>query len=184
MTLDSLENYSVPLEASIFNWYFMDEEKQLPAKEHQDQIFSLTKEAAQFLWDYEMKLGLQCSAKYFKTIEVFDSRFVDQQGIKKYLYELGIPFDQKVFIAMQPDTGFVMTWKMVIKYAHTIFFGNDQVIWDKTLNWRLEFHHDGDFTFGRDLIYDGQMEIMKNKEKLATALKEMQARKERNNFEK
>lgn len=121
MTITDLENYSVPLEASIYNWYFLDDAKQLPSQEYQDQFFSLTKEAANFLWDYERKLSIECSAKFFKTVEVYDCRWDNNQVIKKYLYNLGIPFDQKVFISMQPDTGFVLTWKMVIKYSDKIF---------------------------------------------------------------
>lgn len=84
---------------------------------------------------------------------------------------------------MQPDTAFVLTWKMVIKYAHRLFWGCDLTVWDKTLNWKLEFHHDGEFTFGKDLIYDGQLEMQKNKEKLEAALKEMEERKKRNTFD-
>jgi hypothetical protein len=101
----------------------------------------------------------------------------------KSIYNLGIPFSQKVYIAQQPDTAFVLTWKMVIKYSHRLFWANDQTVWDKTLNWKLEFHHDGEFTFGKDLIYDGQLEMQKNKVKLETALKEMEERKKRNSFE-
>jgi hypothetical protein len=93
------------------------------------------------------------------------------------LYNLGIPFGQKVFISQNPDIGFVLTWKMVIKYSHRLFWANDQTVWDKTMNWKLEFHHDGEFTFGKDLIYDGQIEMHKNKEMLQTALKEMEERK-------
>ena len=58
-----------------------------------------------------------------------------------------------------------------------MFFAHDQAVWDNSLNWKLEFHHDGEFTFGKDLIYDGQLEMQKSKEKLENALKEMEERK-------
>ena len=183
ITLDNIEEFQVPFDECIFKWIFTDENDQLPSKEHQDQIFLLTKEAANFLWDYEMKLGILSSDKFYKTVTIFDSAFSDQQTIKKYLYNLGIPFTQKVFIAQQPDTAFVLTWKMLIKYSHRLFWANDQSVWDKTLNWKLEFHHDGEFSFGKDLIYEGQLEMQKNKEKLETALKEMNERKNRNKFD-
>jgi len=177
ISLENIEEFNLPFADYIANWIFTDENEELASQEHQDQIFPLTKEAANFLWDYEMKVGIETSEKYFRSVSTFNSEFSDQQKIKKYLYNLGIPFDQKTFIAQQPDTAFVLTWKMVIKYSHNLFFAHDQSVWDKTLNWKLEFHHDGEFTFGKNLIYDGQLEMQKNKEKLETALKEMEERK-------
>ena len=183
ISLENIEAFKVPLDDYISKWIFTDENNQLASKEHQDQIFLLTKEAANFLWDYESTLGIQSTGKYFKTVATFNSGFSDQQTIKKYLYHLSIPFNQKVYIAHQPDTAFVLTWKMVIKYAHKLFCANDQTVWDKTLNWKLEFHHDGEFTFGKDLIYDGHPDMQENKEKLEKALREMEDRKKRNSFD-
>ena len=177
ISLENIEGFKVLLDNYVSKWIFTDENDQLASLEHQDQIFPLTKEAANFLWEYENKIGTRCSETHFKTVKTFDSEFSDQQTIKKYLYILGIPFDQKTFVAQQPDTAFMLTWKMVIKYAHNLFLGNDQTVWDKTLNWKLEFHHDGAFTFGKGLIYDGQIEIQENKEKLENALTEMEDRK-------
>jgi hypothetical protein len=86
---------------------------------------------------------------------------MDQSTIRKYLFDLGIPFSQKVLIAQQPQTGFILTWKMAIKYSHNLF-RQDQVVHDRTNNWMLEYHHDGVFTFGSDLIYDGEAETLRS----------------------
>ncbi|MBO6185107.1 MAG: hypothetical protein J6O88_10565 [Chryseobacterium sp.] len=177
ITLDDIEQFSVPLEDYVSNWIFMDENDKLAPAEHQDQIFALTKEAANFLWDFDMQLGIDCSEKYFKVITIFESGTAKTAEIKKFLYNLGIPFSHKVFIAMQPDTGFVLTWKMVIKYSHNLFFGYDQVVRDRTLNWALQFDHDDIFTFGKDIIFDAAKEKQKNIEKIDNALKEMAERK-------
>jgi hypothetical protein len=182
VVLDNIEEFKVPLHEYISKWIFTDENDQLASKEHQDQIFPLTKEAANYLWEYELKLGIQSTEKYFKTVKTFNCNYSDQATIRKYLYNLGIPFRQKVFIAQQPDTGFVLTWKMVIKYSHRLFWANDQTVWDRTLNWKLEFHHDGEFSFGKDLIFDGQLEMLRSNEKLNSALKDMEARKNQNKF--
>lgn len=176
VSLDNIEAFKIPLDDYISKWLFTDENDQLASKEHQDQIFPLTEEAANFLWEYEGRIRVFSSEKYFKHISTFDSSASTQQEIKKYLYNLGIPFSQKVFISQQPNAGFVLTWKMVIKYAHNLFWANDQTVWDRTWNWKLEFHHDGVFTFGKDLIYDGQLETLKKKALLETALKEMEER--------
>ena len=180
IALDNIEQFSVPLDDYIAKWIFTDENDGLASNEHKDQIFPLTEQAAKFLWDFDIQLGIDCTEKYFKTITTFDSSSADQATIKKYLYKLGIPFSQKVFIAMQPYLGFVLTWKMVIKYSHNLFFAYDQVVRDRTLNWALQFHHDNLFTFGKDNIFDAQLEMQRNKEKLDIALKEMEERKKQN----
>ena len=184
ITLENLEQFSVPLEDYIAKWIFTDENDKLASEEHKDQIFPLTEAAAKFLWNFDMQLGIDCTEKYFKTITTFDSGSADQATIKKYLYNLGIPFSQKVFIAMQPHLGFVLTWKMVIKYSHNLFFAYDQIVRDKTLNWALQFHHDDMFTFCKDNIFDGQLEMQRNKEKIEIALKEMEERKKQNSLDR
>lgn len=175
--LENIEQSSISLKEFDRKWLFTDEDGNLASKEHQDQIFILTKEASIFLWDVESEYGILSSEKYFKNISNFDSSFSDNKEIKKYLYNLGVPFDHKVFISMQPTSGFVLTWKMVIKYSHRIFWANDQTVWDKTLNWKLEFHHDGEFTFGKDYIFNGQADKLRQQEIIDKTLKEIEERK-------
>lgn len=181
ISLENIEQYTIPFKNFISNWIFTDENDEPASIEHQDQISILTKEAANFLWNYEIKLAISSSEKYFKNVSKFNSEFSNQKSIKKYLFNLGIPFNQKVYIAHQPDTAFILTWKMVIKYSHRLFFAHDQIVSDRTLNWMLEFHHDGEFTFGKDLIYDSQLETLKNQQKLESALKEMRERSNSSN---
>jgi len=150
--LDNIVQFSIPMDEFKGNWLFTDENNIPASEEHQDQIRILTTEAAEFLWNFEMSSVLVCSEENYKDITVFDSQYSNQKKIKIYLYDLGIPFKQKVFMPMQPHTGFVLTWKMVIKYAHTLFSASDQAVWDKTLNWKLEYHHDGEFAFGKNVI--------------------------------
>ena len=148
-TLLTLENFTVPFSGHLQNWIFEDEEGNPAPVTHQDQIFLLDKEGARFLWDFEMMSEIVCTEEYFKTVSIFDSSTSDQQVIKKYLFNLGISFNQRVFISVQPDTGFVLTWKMVVKYAHNLFFGHDLYVYDQTFNWLLEFNHNDYFKFGR-----------------------------------
>lgn len=135
----------------IRNWLFKDENGNLPSDEFRDQILILQPEAAKYLWDYELNTGIVNTEKYFNSISIFDSSASSKSDIKKYLFELGIPFERIVYIPEQPHTGYILTWKMLIKYAHQLFFLNDQAVWDKSLNWRLEYHHDGEFSFGKNL---------------------------------
>jgi len=175
--LDTIEHYYLPIEESICNWIFKDEHGKEPTEEHKDQIKALNREASLFLWNFESNSRIECSRQHFKSVSTFNQATAGKPAIKKYLYQLGIPFRQKVMIAFQPERGFVLTWKMVIKYAHRLFWAHDQTVWDKTMNWKLEYHHDGEFTFGKDLIYDGQQVMLDNRLMLEQALKEMEERK-------
>lgn len=176
--LDNIEAYAVPMEASSSNWLFRDEHGKEPAEAHKDQIIVLNKEASSFLWHFEGISNIVCSREHFKSFSIFQGGYLGAgQEVKKYLYQLGIPFRNQVFVAYQPGQGYVLTWKMVIKYAHHLFRAHDQTVWDRTMNWKLEYHHDGEFTFGRDLIYDGQQITLANRATLEQALREMEARK-------
>ncbi|WP_316833117.1 hypothetical protein [Pedobacter aquatilis] len=184
ITLDNLEQFSVPFEEYTASWIFTDENGSPTSEEHKDQIILLNEQGAKFLWDFDIQLGIACTEKYFKTITSFDSSTADQATIKKYLYNLGIPFNQWVFIAMQPHMGFILTWKMVIKYAHNLFAAFDQIVRDRSLNWALEFHHDNLFTFGKDNIFDAQLEMQRNNEINEIALKKIEERKKQNKLNK
>lgn len=171
ITLDNIEQFSVPLDDYFAKWIFTDEHNKLASDEHKDQIFALNEKAAKFLWDFDMQLGIDFTEKYFKKITTFDSSCVDHTAIKKYLYNLGIPFERKVFMATQPNLGYILTWKMVIKYSHNLFFAYDQVIRDRTMNWALQFDHNDLFTFGKDYIYNAQSELLQKKELIDIARK-------------
>ena len=47
---------------------------------------------------------------------------------------------------------------MIIKFWDGIFFGSDEIIWDTTLNWVLNSHHEGVLYFSKDRIYDANTE--------------------------
>lgn len=172
ITLHNLQEHSVPLNK---DWLFTEENSSL-STEHEDQILQLSDDAAKFLWDFELLSNIDSTNKYFKTVEVYNSTKDDTKTIKKFLYNLGIPFDQKVYMPIQPTLGFILTWKMVIKYAHNIFFGHDIVLRDNSFNWMLKFHHDEIFTFCKDFIYDAEKEILNTQQ----ALQEMRDRKNNN----
>lgn len=50
---------------------------------------------------------------------------------------------------------------MVIKNHDGLFRGSDQTIWDKSLNWGLAYDHNDLFYFGRNRIYNSQIESEK-----------------------
>jgi hypothetical protein len=151
ITLENVHTFSIPISEHPLKWKFENDDKKISA-EFEDQIIALTSEASKFLWNFESNqryLGsIPGIGKYFNEQDEFS--FKENQKVKKWLYEKGIPFNRKVFWVTQPEWGFILTWKMVIKFSDDIFFGSDEVIWDKTLNWCLIFDHNDVFYFGEN----------------------------------
>ncbi len=184
ITFDNIEQYSVPLEEHPLKWMFEDSEKRTISEEHKDQIFALTLEAAQLLWNMEALFKIFgkdfFEKKYFKANEEFISSGKSDKELKKRLFNLGIPYSHKVFVSIQPQWGFVMTWKIVIKNFDALFLGNNQTIWDKTLNWGLAYDHNDVFYFGKNRIHDSNIEaerIANNKKIVKAIIEEIEKNK-------
>jgi hypothetical protein len=131
---------------------------------HKDQIAFLDKTAAKFLYDFLNVAKLVATnddpfnKNNFKTVEHY-TNMTDEAGLKKWLYNRKIPFKGEVFVL--GNDCILTTWKIVVKYAPDLFFSNDIVVFDKTLNWCLfYFHHDHLF-FGKDNIYDSTNDYIK-----------------------
>jgi len=45
---------------------------------------------------------------------------------------------------------------MVIKFSENLFFANDELIWDKTLNWTLIFDHNDVFYCGKNREFNSE----------------------------
>ncbi len=159
ITLENVHTFSIPLSEHPLKWKLEDDDTELSA-EFEDQIIALTADASKFLWNFESTqryLGsISAIGKYFNEQDELSFGENESQKVKKWLYEKGIPFDQKVFWITQPDSGFILTWKMVIKFSDDIFFGSDEVIWDKTLNWCLIFDHNDIFYFGKNRNFNAE----------------------------
>lgn len=170
LSIEKLEEHSSDLNDHPMKWLFESKEDRVTTEEHKDQIFALTQDAANYLWEYEKKMDIGKFYpevnKYFQEVKIYTNEDQNEKALKKWLYNLGIPFKTKVFIPIQPEFGFVLTWKMVIKYCSKIFFGYDLIIWDKTLNWGLYYHHDEIFHYGTNRIYNSKIrgeEILRDK---------------------
>ena len=161
ISLQNIENFSVNLNDHPLKWIF-EEENNILSQEFADQIIPLNEDAARFLWTFERTQKILNTAfptpDHFKNIVEFSSVDKTNEQVKKWLYHRGIKFDNKVFWAPDVKWAFVLTWKMVIKFANKLFFGNDEVIWDKTLNWVLFFNHNDIYFFGQDRIHNADIE--------------------------
>ena len=144
-------------------WSFLwspEEAEQIP-NEHKDQIHFLNEEGTKLLDTYldstKITRGLPYSPfkDYFKKIDTFTVTEQCDSEIKKWLYKRGIPFSHYVFISSDRSGYSVMlTWKMVIKYWEGIFFSEDLIIFDTSLNWGLFYYHESQLYYGEQNIFD------------------------------
>lgn len=160
ITLENVHTFSVPLSEHPLKWKFEDKNERL-SEEFKDQIIPLTSEASRFLWNFESTqryLGsVSAIGKCFNEHSELSFGENDNQKVKKWLYEIGIPFNQRVFWITQPEWGFILTWKMIIKFSEGLFFGSDEIIWDRTLNWVLIFDHNDVFYFGKNRNFNAEI---------------------------
>ncbi|RNC83168.1 MAG: hypothetical protein ED557_10680 [Balneola sp.] len=151
ITLNNLFEFSTSLESHSLKWMFEDANG-LISTEFLDQIIPLNNNASQYLWNVERTQkqfhSIANIKKYFKKHS--ELKFANKEKTKKWLYQRGIPFDRQVFWVSQPDSGFIMTWKMIIKFSENLFFAHDVLVWDQSLNWILLFSHDDIFCFGEE----------------------------------
>ena len=115
-------------------WSFLwspEEAEQIP-NEHKDQIHFLNEEGTKFVKKYlnsSKMIGPNNESEwspfyknYFKHTKSIPIRDDSDKDIKKWLYEKGISFDSKV-IWREDTVAFIITWKMVIRFALDIFLG-------------------------------------------------------------
>jgi hypothetical protein len=144
---------------------------------HKDQIHFLSEEASRcvgrFLYASRMLDGLNpygydgCTwipfrKNYFRQVDDCMITLNGDQKIKKWLYNRGIPFGKEVILdADISGRAVVLTWKMVIKYWEGLFFADDLVIFDETLNWGLFYFHESHLYFGKNRIFNMEEEYVK-----------------------
>lgn len=155
-------------------WTFLwspEEAEQIP-NEHKDQIHFLNEEGTEFVKKYlncSKMLGPNNDPKwnpfyknYFKHIKSIPIGGDSNKVIKKWLYELEIPFKKYVIVDLdRSGHAILMTWKMVIKYWEGLFFVDDIAVFDQSLNWCLYFFHEDYLYFGKDNTFDKEAEYEK-----------------------
>ncbi|UTW66219.1 hypothetical protein KFE94_16445 [bacterium SCSIO 12643] len=171
INFDNIKTYS---EEFPNVWSFLgDPEKTASISQNdKDQIFFLNNEASEFVKNYINNSNMitgpiwsPFNERYFKTIQEFPVTENCEKELKKWLYSKSIPFDK--FVYMDRDRSgqaIALTWKMVIKYCEGLFFADDLILFDETLNWGLYYFHEDRLYYGTDKIYDKDFEYEKTLE--------------------
>jgi len=142
----------------VWSFLWSPEEAENIVDEHKDQIHFLNTEGTKFIKDYFESSGMNKGfpefpfKNHFKKIEDFKIFEGCNEKLKKWLFDREIPFSKYVFIESdQSGQSVMLTWKMVIKYCEGIFFAEDLVIFDSSLNWGLFYYHEGEIYFGTEI---------------------------------
>ena len=123
------------------NWFSSDE---LHPK-HIDEILILRRRDSQTIENLVGYGKLINSIREIEKIYIKESSELEEQRIKNWLYNLGIPFQQKVILLNTQVV--ITTWKMVMKYFDS-WTWSDVLIFDESRAWYV-------FNFHEDVIYYG-----------------------------
>ena len=133
---------------------------------HKEQILFLDKTARKYLFSFTNPSANLFTGDNWNPFAKGNFKIVEEchdllntgesnQQLRKWLFKRGIPFKTWVFVLFEGfDDPVMMTWKMLIKYSHLILFGEDVMIFDRSLNWSLFYFHENQLFFGKDNMYD------------------------------
>lgn len=140
-------------------WSFLwspEEAAKIP-EEHKAQIHFLNDEAKAFLVTFiqdnnilSPNLSQPLNPQAFDKIEDYDIDEMSAHEIRKWLQSKPIAADSYVYIdAERSGQAVALTWKMVQTYFEGLFFSEDLLIFDQSLDWALFYHHDDYVSFGQ-----------------------------------
>lgn len=161
--IHNIKNFTIP--RSDLNFVGTAKEFDELPETHQEQILFLDKAAEKYIFDFASAANIITGGFWdpfakgnFKTVEEYDHFYgiqASKQELKKWLFNRGIPFSTWVFVLMDSnEPPMLMTWKMMVKYVEHIFYGEEVIVFDHTLNWCLVYFHENQMFFGKDKYYD------------------------------
>ncbi len=156
---DNIFQHVIPMYDFGRKWRFTDEKYDKLPDTHLNQLKPLDKEAALFLWSYIAKSNLHKEFPFKKDYfhSIVNTKILDgnENDIKKWLYHLGIHFEEPVFLSWDESDAMIVPWKLFIKYFNSFYYGgsDDLTIIDQSLNWALLFFHEDEIYFGKNMDF-------------------------------
>ncbi len=144
----------IPMDDFRYKWRFTDEKYDKLPESHLDQLKPLDQESALFLAEYISKANLHNDVpfrkNFFRTIDKAKILDGNEQEIKKWLYQRGLPFDKPVFLSWGTADAMIVPWKLLIKYFDAFYYSgsDDLTVFDQSLEWALLFFHEDEIYFG------------------------------------
>ncbi|MEQ1634784.1 MAG: hypothetical protein ABL997_20560 [Planctomycetota bacterium] len=99
---------------------------------------------------------------FFADVESAVIYDLDEVGIsrrvRKWLYQRGLPFRQRVYLSWTETDAVVTTWKMFVKYWDDLWYpgADDLAVFDESLSWALFLEHHGFADFASRPVGSGQ----------------------------
>lgn len=156
ITFDNIKSYKTDFpDAWTFLWS-PEEAAKIPT-EHKEQIHFLNDEAKAFLASYIKDHNIltphpnqPLNPTLFDKIEDYDIDEMSDNEIRKWLQSKPIAADSYVYIdSERSGQAVALTWKMVQTYYEGLFFSEDLLIFDQSLDWALFYHHEDYISFGQ-----------------------------------
>lgn len=154
MDFSNIDEHVVPMKEFDLKWRFIEEEYDKLPDEHLSQLLPLNKVASKYLWDYisqtDLHKDVPFKKDFFRTIDRYKISEGNEKGVKKWLYQRGLPFEKNVYLSWQPNDAMIVPWKILIKYFDSFYYrsSDDLTIIDQSLDWALFFYHTDEIYFG------------------------------------
>jgi hypothetical protein len=136
-------------------WRFTDPHYRVLPADHLEQVKPLSADSSQRLWDLIRPLheDLPFTPGFFRVVESIPLDKGDLEavrGVRKWLFNWGVPFKSAVHLSYHPESAIEATWKMVVKYWDAFWYpaSDDLTIVDESFAWALLFWHESEAFFG------------------------------------
>jgi len=154
ITFNNIYEHIISINTFHLKWRFTEEKYKLLPKDDLNQLKPLDNAAAKFFCEYLSQNNLHDNFPFkkdiFKAVDTIKVSLGNEDEIKQWLYQCGLPFDEPVFLSWDEETAMIVNWEMVIKYFDSFYYpsSDDLTVFDKNLKWTVLFYHEDEIYFG------------------------------------
>ncbi len=153
---------TIPMDQFKLKWRFNDSKYDVLPPIHLAQVKPLAPADARHLRnrinEANLHKAIPFTEGYFRSVvstSMSDSGewAAEERRVRKWLYQRGIPFQQRVWLSYDGQCGIETTWKILIKYWSAFYYpsSDDLTVIDGSFNWALFFFHEDEVFFGSNL---------------------------------
>ena len=149
-----LHNHVISIDKFELGWRFTSEKYDLLPDIELQKLKPLDEKASKFLADFLTQKNLHVEMPFkkgfFESIKNIEITCQNDDDIKRWLYECGIPVHQEVLFSWTPTISMILPWEILIKYFDSFYYpsSDDLTVFDKSLSWTVLFAHYDEIYFG------------------------------------
>lgn len=145
-----LDVTTIPMKQFSLRWRLTDPKFCVLPPHHLEQIKPLDSASANWLleltrpWFGEQLLTPGFFSEVTTTTIDYRAGEDEFRRIRKWLYQRGIPFKQRVYLSWNSTVAAMTTWKMVVRYWNEFWYpgSDDLAIFDESQTWVLFLWHE------------------------------------------